>query len=113
MKTLIIILASLEQEEIRKLTFAVVANLFRENRRILLCLFQVLFMMFLPYLAVSYGQQVEAISERSKYCHCYILKRQKVLNHGLKLENNKAKQFSIREGLALVVALSPKRQMIR
>ena len=79
----------MEQEEIRKLTFAAVANLFLENRRIPLCLCQVLFMIFLPYFAVSYGQQVEAISERSKYCHCYILKQQKVLNHGLKLEITK------------------------
>ena len=39
---------------------------------------------------VSYGQQVEEISKSSKYCHCNILERQKVLNHGIKLENNKA-----------------------
>ena len=66
-------------------------------------------MIFLPYFAVSYGQQVEEISKSSKYCHCNILKRQKVLNHGIKLENNKGTpswKFSTREGLALVVALS-------
>ena len=47
-------------------------------------------MIFLPYFAVSYGQQVDEISKSSKYCHCNILKRQKVLNHGLKLEKGDA-----------------------
>ena len=63
-------------------------------------------MIFVPYVAVSYGQQVEEISKSSKYCHCNILERQKVLNHGIKLENNKATpswKFRTREGLALVV----------
>ena len=63
-------------------------------------------MIFVPYFAVSYGQQVEEISKSSKYCHCNILERQKVLNHGIKLENNKAtpsRKFNTREGLAVVV----------
>ena len=47
-------------------------------------------MIFVPYFAVSYSQQVEEISKSSKYCHCNILERQKVLNHGIKLENNNA-----------------------
>ena len=45
----------------------------------------------------------------SKYCLGYILKGQKVLNDGMKLENNKATsswKFSTQEGLALVAALS-------
>ena len=47
-------------------------------------------MIFVPYFAVSYGQQVEEISKSSKYCHCNMLERQKVLNHGIKLENKKS-----------------------
>ena len=73
-------------------------------------------MLFLPYFAVSYGQQVKEILKGSKYCHCYILKWQKVLNHGIKIGNNKATlslKPRTREGLALVVALSQKRRIIR
>ena len=63
-------------------------------------------MIFVPYFAVSYGKQVEEISKSLKYRHSNILERQKVLNHGIKLENNKATpswKFGTREGLALVV----------
>ena len=81
---------SLEKEEIRKLTFVIGTNLFLENRPIPSCLFQVLFMIFVPYFAVSYGQQAEEISKSSKTGHFNILERQKVLDHGIKLENNKA-----------------------
>ena len=63
-------------------------------------------MIFVSYVALSYGQQAEEKSKGSKYCHCNILERQKVLNHGIKLENNNATppwKFSARKGLALVV----------
>ena len=49
-------------------------------------------MIFVPYVAVSYGQEVEEISKSSKTGHCNILERHKVLNHGIKLENKKKRR---------------------
>ena len=78
----------LKQKEIRKLTFVIVSKLFLANRPIPSFLFQVLFVNFLSYFAVKYVQQLEEISKSSKYCLGYILKRQKVLNDRMKLEQS-------------------------
>ena len=70
-------------------------------------------MLFLPYFAVSYGQQVKEISKSSKYCHCYILKWQKVLNHGIKQSDAILKiQYSGGTGTSswLVSKMTSKRQ---
>ena len=69
--------------------------------------------LFLPYFAVKYGQQVKEISKSSKYCHCYILKWQKVLNHGIKQSDAILKiQYSGGTGTSswLVSKMTSKRQ---
>ena len=110
----------MEQEEIRKLTFAAVANLFLENRRIPLCLCQVLFMIvssplhdFSSLFCCQLWSAGTGNIRTLEILPLLHLETAKSAEPWVKTRNNKAKQFNIREGLALVVALSPKRQIIR